>query len=141
MGRPKGVKNGCGRSLGLLGKELRARWKAKGICNRCGRHPARQGRSTCSECANLGRERLRDRRKSKICFSCGSITLNSSKFCDQCRAKYGKSAKAKREKLKEDGICINCCIEPAISGQTLCSKCAAQNRDHHRSIKKKCFDQ
>jgi NMD protein affecting ribosome stability and mRNA decay len=84
---------------------LRQRYLArreKGICVRCGKAPAEDGRALCQECLAYMREYERNRnarlREQHICVRCGAETDGTS-YCDACREwlrEYNREAQRRR---------------------------------------------
>ena len=50
-------------------------------------------------------------------------------------------AKKKREKCKEQGICVDCCCRPSQNGKCKCDICAERNRKNTALLKEKRKDQ
>ena len=82
--------------------------KEKGICGRCGKAPAEDGRALCPECLAYMREYERVRnaklRAQHICVRCGAETDGSS-ICDGCKAwMHEYNQKAHRRRRSERNI-------------------------------------
>lgn len=83
-------------------RTLRAKRKAKGVCQFCGKH--RTKKSRCKHCLERLRAESALKRVAGVCRYCGRETYRETTRCTQCRA--GIRA-LYREKL-EAGICVHC---------------------------------
>ena len=91
-------------------REIKAWYKAYGICPNCGRAWAEPGRVYCAACM----------RKDKLKPSRQTEGYNREK----CRAR--------RERLIEKGLCARCGKRPPEPGHRACAKCLAAQRDSNR---------
>ena len=95
-------------------RQLRAERKANGICTNCGRRPAEEGKTRCTECL------LRLRKY--------SITRNR------------KQGLLPRELLNEIGLCKKCGKNELVEGYKLCEAClekARQSIAYGRSLRER----
>ena len=122
------------------------RLKAEGLCTRCGKRPAPEGRMLCGPCAEKGRVRSRERTawlKSKgYCVHCGKEKAEPGRTrCLAClgrqmeyeaccpttdarRQRRALANKARYDSLKAEGMCVDCGKRPAEGG-VLCPFCRA----------------
>ena len=137
--------------------EYKARYdrlKAEGLCTYCGKRPALEGRTLCGPCAEKSRVRSRERMawlKSKgYCVHCGREKAEPGRTrCLAClgwQAEYDAShrtdndarrqrgalaSKARYDRLKAEGVCIDCGKRPAEGG-VRCPVCRANRRADYR---------
>lgn len=78
-------------------------YKSHGICPRCAIRWSEPGRVYCADCAEKNRKAAKD-------------------YCTAA------SCKARRERLKAQGLCVNC-TRPAVPGRVLCAECARKNNE------------
>lgn len=85
-------------------------------CKRCGTKDAYTlvGRSLCYECAEKNRE-----------------------YSKKHYEKYGNGMKQRFEKLKAEGICVDCGRKKAEPNRTRCSRCLAKNNKSAKKSQKK----
>lgn len=83
-----------------------AKWRASGLCTRCGGE--------------------RDDERWKLCQACRT-------FCAGKNRHNAENAKARREALKAKGFCEQCGKTWAEPGRVRCKKCLAKNRAAGRS--------
>jgi hypothetical protein len=87
----------------------RAKWRSKGLCEKCGSAPPAYARRACERCYRVQKtasQRLRDR---GLCIGCGAAPASKGlSICDGCRT---KSAERRRE-LSVNGICQRCGKQP-----------------------------
>lgn len=131
--------------------------KARGLCVRCGKNKAREGRVMCSTCAekvNAYRtESIEWAREHNVCPKCMKNKLfGDEKTCPECLAnQYARNRRSviklyetshnqyvlRMKRKKEQGICRSCNNKIA-EGHTYCSKCLTKKRErskHDRLIK------
>jgi len=116
--------------------------KANGLCVKCGKPKDDSDRLQCESCRKEQSEYLKMRRKyflnNKICPICRTTRLaDGEKVCTDCSQKlkdrresygYGKGDmraynRARRERLKAQGLCVTCGREKADGGTVTCRKC------------------
>lgn len=78
-------------------------YKSHGICPKCKREWSRPGRVFCEACAKVKQK-------------------STQKYCTAA------SCKARRERLKAQGLCVNC-TRQAVPGRVLCAECARKNSE------------
>ena len=96
--------------------------KEHGICTKCGQTWAEAGHVTCKSCYMKQRA--------------------WAKRTDPDRSKQRARERARREKLRADGLCLWCGKEKAVPEHTLCPNCRSKQRDtqtiykiHKRTVK------
>lgn len=95
-------------------RELRAWYKAGGVCIQCGKGWAEPGHVRCTDCM----------RKSQL----------YQKRHDPDGTKHKANAKARRDQRRANGLCTNCGA-PTDGKIKLCSRCAAKSRESNRMYK------
>ena len=117
-------------------------WREAGLCVRCGKPPAVEGRTICTSC----REKLRakahrqyaERRAAGLCTKCGTPAFDGLTYCGPCavirnarRPPERKNEAARRiyAERRARGLCTDC-GEPS-QGAARCVACA--ERSYHRS--------
>ena len=109
-------------------RRLHAGRKAAGICTKCGRAPARPGRTTCEPCAeqHRGRDRARHARAKAEGIPYGGRD-------PEARRRAGRKRSRRRaEARKSAGLCIRCGTIPPEEGRAMCEPC----RDDRRQAKR-----
>lgn len=61
---PKAIKDKFSHIPGAV-KRMRLRWTEKGLCNRCGREPAKMGCAECQVCLDYHKENKKKRSHAK----------------------------------------------------------------------------
>ena len=113
-------------------RKERAERQAEGMCTRCGKHPAAEGRASCEPC--LEKRRASDRAKYAAGKAAG-LPYGGSNIEAKRRAARLKSKR--RQKARRDaGLCIRCGKQPPVEGGTTCRPCrekrqAAERRQYH----------
>jgi predicted amidophosphoribosyltransferase len=96
-------------------KELR---RTAGICTRCGKFKANQGRTMCGICLakharyeqdrriRAGRRTLEDRNVPGVCYFCGKPAIKGKKVCEDCYSRVfsqmiNARAQRKRDQFRE----------------------------------------
>lgn len=106
--------------------------KAAGICIRCGKAPARPGKTRCQRCALDGRgyyligyER---KKENGFCVTCGKPLSSDSEYvlCESCRESNNAFTKKYLAKRKSEGRCVRCGRK--TDGHTICEWCLAKKR-------------
>ena len=115
-----------------LQKARRARWKAEGLCARCGGEREEKGYTNCVGCRAYMRDRMAERllwRMSRgLCGRCElSRPIEGLQYCQACRSYYSQTSQERRQRLRDEGMCIHCGQEPAIRDQSLCEGCRQRN--------------
>lgn len=105
-------------------KDLYEFYKRNKICVNCGQEKAVSNRVRCFECLEKGRERARAR-----------VLAETSEQREIRLAKMKEYRKNRIEKLKEQGLCINC-RKPQCSLSTVyCIDCAIKNQRRNNKRK------
>lgn len=92
--------------------------KGLGLCAKCGREPARKGRTLCLECsekANYNSKRYRE-------------GVNRKKVLDE-KSQYGKRIRLER---KAKGLCTGCGKQKPATGYVMCETCRKKKRITNR---------
>ena len=113
-------------------RKERAARQAEGMCTRCGKHPAAEGRASCEPC--LEKRRASDRSKYAAGKAAG-LPYGGSNIEAKRRAARLKS-KRRQKARREAGLCIRCGKRPPVEGGTTCGPCrekrqAAERRQYH----------
>lgn len=116
------------------------------LCIYCGEPQDREGKVTCSKCAEKRSEYQNNRKiefeKINRCVECGKKkTFEKTKICIDCRQKRldqyytGNKRELNRESQKkrifnwkENGLCSKCGKEIDVDGYARCSKCREKDR-------------
>ena len=109
-------------------RRLHAERVAAGICTKCGRAPARPGRTTCEPCAE--RHRARDRARHARAKAEG---IPYGGRDPEARRRAGRKRSRRRSEVrKAAGLCIRCGNVPPEEGRAMCEPC----RDDRRVAKR-----
>ena len=113
----------------------RAARHADGICTRCGRAPAAEGRTSCERC--LEQRRASDRANYAVGKAAG---LKYGGANVDAKRRGGRAKSMRRQKArKEAGLCIRCGERPPVEGGTTCTPCRdkrqAAERRHYAERK------
>ena len=109
-------------------RRLHAERKAAGTCTKCGRAPARPGRTTCEPCAE--QHRARDRARHARAKAEG---IPYGGRDPEARRRAGrKRGRRRRENRRAAGLCIRCGNLPPAEGRSMCEPC----RDDRRAAKR-----
>jgi len=130
------------------------RWRAAGLCVRCGKQPPKAGHEVCPACMKKARLRRRllweNRRSAALCPACGG-RRNGDNFiiCEKCRASQrdhkhkmltktlvNKYQMRWKNKLRREGLCSRC-GGPIDTGPRWCSKCQKKGRDLYQRKREK----
>ncbi len=97
----------------------RAARHAEGVCTRCGKLPAAEGRSSCEPC--LEKRRAADRAKYAASKAAGKPYGGAD---PAAKRKSGRAKSRRRRKARiEAGLCIRCGRRPPAGGGTTCASC------------------
>jgi hypothetical protein len=116
-----------------------AKKKAQGVCQQSGCDtPAMKGRTVCQSCsAKAGEasskryhERKADPNETR-CHYCNNPAVHNGR-CQSCHDRIKQSQQARYEKLKTQGVCVQCNARNAVAGNTLCQPCTEQRVAHNR---------
>lgn len=97
-------------------------YKEHGICPCCRKENSAPGRTRCYKCIDILRE--------------GSHKNRKKPTREQLDDKKEKS-KIAYQKLKENGICVNCRKRKALKGQVLCNECRMRRNKKSAEIRHK----
>ncbi|MDE0175587.1 MAG: hypothetical protein OYH76_10210 [Defluviicoccus sp.] len=97
----------------------RAARQAEGVCIRCGKAPAADGRKSCEPC--LEKRRASDRAKYAAGKAAG-LPYGGADPEVKRRAGRAKSKRRQKERI-EAGLCIRCGGRPPVEGGTTCRPC------------------
>lgn len=130
--------------------------KQKGICTKCGKNKAIEGKVMCQQCLDKQNEYRRKNReffrKNNLCPVCGKNKLfGDEKMCPECLAYMAEVNKKSREKhggnsayykrdiarLKENGICRGCRKRKVVTGKTYCEICLEKKRIRSKEYRRK----
>ena len=101
-------------------------YKAHHICVRCHHHEAMNGKVTCLDCREKEREVDRQRKQKAL----ANETLEH-------KTRRLQVAKARRERLKAQGLCIRCGKRKALQGKQHCLECNIKRRRINRESKRR----
>ena len=109
-------------------RKERAVRQAEGICTRCGKAPAAEGRASCEPC--LEKRRASDRAR----YAAGKA--QGLKYGGADPAVKRRAARAKSKRLQkarsEAGLCIRCGKQPPAEGGTTCVPCREKRQAAER---------
>ena len=136
-------------------KECRAFWREHGICTKCGKEKAFNGRRLCADCLYKENERHRkrvisdeervrrnehkkewyyDHKANGLCVNCSRKATPGMVYCADCRMIMRRSneqwaQKSGRKKgYDEAGLCIRCGGD-RVEGRKLCADCLEKQRE------------
>src|ERR1017187_10560906 len=123
-------------------RNKRKRWKDAGLCMRCGKRSAVEGRTSCAECIEEAIEKRKEKRSQGVCTYCAkqNPVIPGTSYCQDCCVKITRRNKKIHQERLAGGLCTNCGENPSRSGKLTCSKCAKETRKFNQRNKKKCFD-
>lgn len=121
-------------------ERIEERWK-KHLCLRCGISlPEEYEGVRCLVCLETARRynqaHVLDRLQRGVCAECGAPRDPDKRLCPSCMSSRVKSAKARTDKAREQGICTRCLSKPADPGFRRCSECRAKTAALEASRKK-----
>ena len=138
-------------SKGLAGKLERKRRRREGLCTVCGKPVDRDG-ALCISCAEKKRIEAQKRKEmfmsAFICPVCGiNIIFPGEQSCPECKAKFAvTNANRKeylhhkfaerRERLKNEGLCIACGKEKVTEGHVYCDTCLEKAKERRKENRK-----
>lgn len=99
-------------------RAIQERRKAAGICIDCKKAKASPGRVRCADC--LAKERIHSKK------------WRMNKSIDEYEEKILAPRRARRQRLKEAGICVICGKVDAEDGMTRCKACAIRQNAARR---------
>ena len=101
---------------------------AEGICTRCGKRPAEEGRSSCEPC--LEKRRASDR----VRYAAGKAQGLKYGGADPVAKRKAARTKSKRNQKArlEAGLCIRCGKQPPVEGGTTCVPCREKRQAAER---------
>lgn len=131
--------------------------KSQGICVKCGKVKAIQGKVMCAECAEKQRIYQRETREYLrnlgLCPRCGKSKLfGDEKECPECTAMMYEINQRSRERrnitamdyyrkdiarLKSEGLCRSCRKKKVAEGHTYCPDCLAKRREQGKEYRRK----
>ncbi len=108
-------------------REVKAR-QAEGVCTRCGKRPAADGRSSCGPC--LEKRRASDRAKYRAGKAAGKLYGGANAAA---KRKYARAKSKRNQKARlEAGLCIRCGKQPPVEGGTTCATCREKRQAAER---------
>jgi hypothetical protein len=129
--------------------------KAKGICTRCGQHPAIEGKLNCEKCkqyrdnrSELTRPYQKEYRKKRkvealnsgICTWCYKEPVKEGRTtCDKCNERGLEGQRRRRLQRKIEGTC-HFCSKPASPGYVLCEYHRKKQNGKHQIKRRKVFE-
>lgn len=102
-------------------RELYAKFKARGICPKCGKEEAAYGRVHCPNCLD----------EMAVCQMIRRANLTEEQK-KQEKAKALKWAKVRYRRLREQGICVRCGKRKAQVGKAKCFRCQEKENEQKR---------
>jgi len=114
-------------------------------CNKCNKHPARDGFKSCEKCAKISRDSKRKsqskRRVSGLCIQCGiRPPLVSEHYCGLCLRQRAKTKRDRYFAVKDEvfsnygGYKCNCCGETTSEFLTI-DHIHGGGKQHRKEIK------
>ncbi len=106
---------------------------AKGLCTRCGKQPAADGRASCEPC--LEKRRADDRAR----YAAGKAAgLPYGGANAEAKRKAARLKSRRRQKARAGaGLCIRCGKRPPVEGGTTCQPC----RDRRQAAERRQYDE
>ena len=101
-------------------------YKEHHICVRCHHNEASKGHVTCLDCRDKEREVDRERKRKKLADE-----------TPEHKAERLRKMKERRERLKEQGICVWCGKHKVLSGKQQCLECYIKRKRINREYKSK----
>ena len=114
------------------GRRLYAERKAAGICTKCGKAPACEGRTTCEPCA----ERHRARDRERLARAKAEGLPYGGRDPEKKRKAGRKHGRRRTQARRAAGLCIRCGLAQPAEGRSMCEPCrenrrAAKRARHH----------
>ena len=127
--------------------------KEQGLCVRCGKNKAEEGRVLCNNCKAKQSEYYNETRQFfkdlGLCTRCHKNRIfENETLCPECRARrmdynekfirenpekvratHGLVYRKRRERLKKQGLCTACGKRPAVEGKCRCQICLEKKRN------------
>ena len=100
--------------------------RAAGICTKCGKAPARPGRTLCEPCAERHRARDRYARAKAAGVPYGGRDPEAR------RRGHRERSRRRREARQAAGLCSRCGHVPPVEGRTMCEPCREDRRQAKR---------
>lgn len=97
------------------------KWKAQGICVKCGKGVPADGCLECAACRDQAKKWYEYRRRSDLCVNCGEPAAENRVRCSRCLIEENKYY----EEAKEAGMCGRCHVRKPESG-VICTACLNQ---------------
>lgn len=89
-------------------KEYRKILRERGVCTRCMKRDAAEGRVLCKECVViLNKKRDEKRAEGGRCREC-LTRIDHGGICERCREGKARHKRNMRKRRAEAGLCINC---------------------------------
>lgn len=140
-----------------MSKTTYLRRKSEGLCVKCGKTKAVQGKVMCVECAEKQKIYQKETRvyfkNIGLCPRCGKNKLfGDEKECPECLAMMYEVNRKSRERrnvtameyyrkdiqrLKEQGLCRSCRKRKVAEGHTYCQKCLEKHREQVEKYRRK----
>lgn len=140
-----------------MSKTTYMRRKSEGLCVKCGKAQAIQGKVMCADCAEKQKIYQRETREYfkniGICPRCGKNKLfGDEKECPECCAMMYELNRKSRERrnitaidyyrkdikrLKEQGLCRSCRTRKVAEGKTYCKNCLIEHRERNKEYRRK----
>ena len=131
-------------------------YKSQGLCPRCGKNKAKEGRTYCESCLTWHKEYIDNLRSKKICPLCLKNELwGDEKNCPECLAKAYEKNREYRDKnrdtlraksnmrsknriirRKEQGLCTRCGKRNATVGNSTCQMCRYKATEYSHTLER-----
>lgn len=105
------------------------------LCVTCGKAPPENNLTTCSKCQDKSRDLRKKQKESKIC-ACGRGKSQKRPVCSVCFKKRSSKAKTRRNRIRKQGLCLDCRLPVDENG---CEPCKQKKREMTRAIKEERF--
>lgn len=107
------------------------RLKEQGLCTKCGKHPAIQNETLCTECKQKNKDRASIRRENGLCPICGNPSADGFMLCEthlQCE-------KESRQWFLDHKICSRCRKNKVSPGRKTCDDCLDKQRKRRKELR------
>ena len=113
-------------------KRHRAKLRAQGICTRCHKGPAREGRAICLGCHEDVKARRRKYRQMEGRCECGRHVTTGRYRCPKCEKRLRENLKKLRDRRHAAHECCFCGSKLPEPGWRLCQPCQEKQNTHKR---------
>ncbi len=117
----------------------RTKWKAAGLCSRCGKNKPELEKVQCKACSERRKisraQEVIVKKASGICRKCDNIAIADRTLCPAHLETEKIRGRNRGKKKEATGKCAKC-SDWALPGKTLCTKHAELKREYNQKVRK-----